>query len=74
MKQIDLSSVTEWVSEQLILETPPEERYPVQPTIDMVNKVTQAHNALADAVMDYCKFIGYKGCPIRHDPIEREGS
>jgi hypothetical protein len=66
MKTIDLSSVEEWLGEQFQLQVPPEEGRGVQPTIDAINRVTDAHNALVQAVMDYCKFIGYEGCPIVH--------
>jgi hypothetical protein len=73
MKTIDLSSLAEWLTEQLHLQVPPEEGHGVQPIIDMINRVTDAHNALVQAVMDYCTFIGYEGHPIIYEaPIQCE--
>lgn len=64
MKQIDLRTFYEWQNEQFHREVPPEEGHGVQPTIDMLNRITKAHNLLVGAIVDYCKYIGYDGYPI----------
>lgn len=63
---IDLSTLNAWLREQFDVQVPPEEGHGVQPTIDKINRVTIAHNALVAAVVDYCEFIGHEGYPIKH--------
>lgn len=63
---IDLSSLERWLREQYKI-LPPEEGNGYQPTVDLLNHVTEHRNGLVGAVQEYCEKVGLD------DPFRRRG-